>query len=108
LPELTEGTREPFNVVLSVRCALDLEEKCAEIDRARQVYDGLMWRVSRDPSCGPALALRSTTNPNAEVRMIKTRLNSHFPTVAAIYLVEGRQVTVVSLKITKAGYDPVL
>jgi len=108
MPQSAEGTREPFSVTLRPTCALQLEKKCAEFTRARQVYDGLIWRVSRDPSCGPKLALHYPGNPKAAVHMVKTRASHHYPTVSLIYLVEGQEITIVDLKIFEAGHDPIL
>ncbi len=108
MPETAEGTREPFEVELSPPCAIELEARCDEITRARHVYDGLIWRIARDPRCGALLPLRDPKHPDAELRMAKTRMTPNLPIVCLIYRVQERRVTILRLRVSKPGHDPIL
>lgn len=97
-----------FAAELTTTAALELDDDCRKIPRARQVYDGLIWRITRQPDAGPLLQLRDPGDPGAEIRMVKSKLRRHLPTVMIIYRVKAGRVTVVKVKASPSGYDPTL
>ena len=49
------GARE---LKLTGSAALELERACARHDRARQVYDGLVWLICRKPDIGKSFSIK--------------------------------------------------
>lgn len=105
MPEAIEETRGPFEVVLLRSCQDDLDRRCEALPRARDVYDGLLWRLTRDPRCGVKLPLKYGSIPGGEMWMVKTKGGS-LPTVILAYVVEGQRISIVNLRISDR--DPIL
>jgi hypothetical protein len=90
----------PRDVILNGSAALKLEEAEKQFARARQVFDGLAWRLARQPEAGVSVPLaallgRDTT---VDVRVICSENGPDVPTLELLYKFDDESVTVLELR----------
>lgn len=109
MKSLEEGTRHPLEVIVREDCQAALDRYYKAFPRARDVVEGLLWRLSRDPECGARVSLRDPrSNGDGQMRMVKSELNTHVPTVTLMYNHEPERLHLVYAHVAKPGYDAML